>query len=128
MRSALQRLEVALVGLVLLLSGGIVTALMLLRPAVPAYTQTTPVPVRDVELRTTRVPPQPATAVAIVASPTVAATVAVPTPVATPAVPAIRTISASTGLRRVLAWARSLSEVQDILLGGTVCGLLVVVI
>jgi len=45
MGSALHRLEIILVGVVLLLSGGVVTALLLLRPVFPAERQATAAPI-----------------------------------------------------------------------------------
>ena len=45
MGGSVQRLEVLLVGALMLMIGAVVAALMLLRPAQPAYTQATPLPV-----------------------------------------------------------------------------------
>jgi hypothetical protein len=106
MGSSLQRLEVLLVGLVIICSGVAVAVLLVLRPATPAaYIQTTPQPISGSEHGSSAPEVQPTSAlVAAPTDPTAAIAASEPTSIPATAPASVAAVAFAVSSRLTVAW------------------------
>lgn len=106
MGSSLQRLEVLLVGLVIICAGVAVAVLLVLRPATPAaYIQTTPQPISGSEHRASAPAVQPTSAsIAAPTQPTAAVAAIEPTSILTTAPASAAAMAFTAASRLTVAW------------------------